>query len=158
MDTVDITVLATNEAPLADAGSDQTIIANDVVTLDGSLSTDLEDDSNNIPLLYKWNQIDASDYSVVLNDDSSTTPSFTAPDVAEETVLTFELTVTDSQQSSSSSTVDITVSPASIDLNRGLIAYYPFDGDAKDYSGNGNDAVTTQDIAYGAGLQGKAVT
>ena len=158
VDTVDITVLATNEAPLADAGSDQTIIANDVVTLDGSLSTDLEDDSNNIPLLYKWNQIDASDYSVVLNDDSSTTPSFTAPDVAEETVLTFELTVTDSQQSSSSSTVDITVSPASIDLNRGLIAYYPFDGDAKDYSGNGNDAVTTQDIAYGAGLQGKAVT
>ena len=158
VDTVDITVLATNEAPLADAGSDQTIIANDVVTLDGSLSTDLEDDSNNIPLLYKWNQIDASDYSVVLNDDSSTTPSFTAPDVAEETVLTFELTVTDSQQSSSSSTVDITVSPASIDLNRGLIAYYPFDGDANDYSGNGNDAVTTQDIAYGAGLQGKAVT
>ena len=158
VDTVDITVLATNEAPLADAGSDQTIIANDVVTLDGSLSTDLEDDSNNIPLLYKWNQIDASDYSVVLNDDSSTTPSFTAPDVAEETVLTFELTVTDSQQSSSSSTVDITVSPASIDLNRGLIAYYPFDGDAKDYSGNGNDAVTTQDIAYVAGLQGKAVT
>ena len=24
-------------------------------------------------------------------------------------------------------------------LNDGLVAYYPFDGDAKDYSGNGND-------------------
>ncbi len=154
VDTVDITVLATNEAPLADAGSDQTIIANDVVTLDGSLSTDLEDDSNNIPLLYKWNQIDASDYSVVLNDDSSITPSFTAPDVAEETVLTFELTVTDSQQSSSSSTVDITVSAASIDLNRGLIAYYPFDGDANDYSGNGNDGSEINGVSFTSGLKG----
>ena len=26
-------------------------------------------------------------------------------------------------------------------LNDGLVAYYPFDGDAKDYSGNGNDGV-----------------
>ena len=28
-------------------------------------------------------------------------------------------------------------------LNQGLVAYYPFDGDAKDYSGNGNDGVVT---------------
>jgi hypothetical protein len=24
-------------------------------------------------------------------------------------------------------------------INDGLVAYYPFDGDAEDYSGNGND-------------------
>jgi len=32
---------------------------------------------------------------------------------------------------------------ASVDdswLTNGLVAYYPFDGDFKDYSGNGNDA------------------
>ena len=28
-------------------------------------------------------------------------------------------------------------------LNDGLVAYYPFDGDAKDYSGNGNDGEIT---------------
>jgi hypothetical protein len=32
------------------------------------------------------------------------------------------------------------------DLNYGLMAYYPFNGNANDESGNGNDAIVTQAI------------
>lgn len=42
---------------------------------------------------------------------------------------------------SSFSIVDIIVLLVLIDLNRGFIVYYLFDGDVKDYSGNGNDVV-----------------
>ena len=38
------------------------------------------------------------------------------------------------------------------DLNDGLVAYYPFDGDAQDESGNGNHGVIIGDVVY---VQGK---
>jgi len=34
------------------------------------------------------------------------------------------------------------------DLNDGLVAYYPFNGDAKDESGNGNDGKEYGGIEY----------
>ncbi len=43
-----------------------------------------------------------------------------------------------------------------LDLNKGLVAYYPFDGNAKDYSGNGNDGVEHGGITYVDGVIGKA--
>jgi len=40
---------------------------------------------------------------------------------------------------------------------RGLVAYYPFDGDARDASGHGNDGQPSGDVKYVDGVFGKAV-
>lgn len=40
------------------------------------------------------------------------------------------------------------VSLASADIDTGLVAYYPFDGDLVDASGNGNHGVASGDISY----------
>ncbi len=37
----------------------------------------------------------------------------------------------------------------------GLVAYYPFDGDAKDASGNGNDGEASGDVKYVDGVIGR---
>ncbi|WP_141699962.1 LamG domain-containing protein, partial [Candidatus Marithrix sp. Canyon 246] len=42
------------------------------------------------------------------------------------------------------------------DLNDGLVAYYPFNGDAKDESGNGNDGTVHGNVNYAAGKIGQA--
>ncbi len=42
------------------------------------------------------------------------------------------------------------------DLNDGLVAYYPLDGNAKDMSGNGNDGEVNGDIVYVDSIMGKA--
>lgn len=41
-------------------------------------------------------------------------------------------------------------------INDGLIAYYPFDGDAHDNSGNGNDGVMYGGITFAEGVNGQA--
>ncbi len=46
---------------------------------------------------------------------------------------------------------------ARADLNDGLVAYYPFDGDAKDYSGNGNDGTEYGNVVYETGVIGLGV-
>jgi len=43
-----------------------------------------------------------------------------------------------------------------INLNNGLIAYYKFDGDTKDSSGNGNNGVEYGGVTYVDGIIGKA--
>jgi hypothetical protein len=84
----EVVVTVNNQAPVASAGSDQSVNRNTLVTLDGSGSSDLDDD---LPLTYHWTQTGGS--SVTFNDALSIT-TFTAP--GDPTVLTFTLTVTDS--------------------------------------------------------------
>jgi hypothetical protein len=101
-----------NQVPIANAGSDQTVFANSTVTLDGSASTDLEDDASAQPkpvYYYSWEQTDATNIIVTLNDINSVNPSFEAPSVTATTVLQFTLTVTDSNDDSSTDDVSITV-------------------------------------------------
>jgi hypothetical protein len=79
-----------NEPPMADAGPDQTVEEEDVVTLDGSSSADLDDGIAS----YMWEQ--TAGPSVTLSDNSAVQPTFIAPDVGSEgDSLTFLLTVTD---------------------------------------------------------------
>ncbi|MEK8018025.1 MAG: LamG domain-containing protein [Candidatus Parabeggiatoa sp.] len=47
---------------------------------------------------------------------------------------------------------------AKADLNDGLVAYYPFDGNANDASGNGNDGTEHGGIEYIDGVIGNAVS
>jgi hypothetical protein len=50
--------------------------------------------------------------------------------------------------------------PTLAGIDGGPVVYYPFEGDAADRSGNGNNGVTTvgTDVAYGAGKLGEGIT
>jgi len=91
-----------NQPPIADAGADQSVLTLGVVTLDGSGSSDPED---NYPLSYFWTQTDGS--MVVLSDATSETPIFTAPSDPGE--ITFSLMVTDSLGMASLSTDSVVI-------------------------------------------------
>lgn len=47
---------------------------------------------------------------------------------------------------------------AESDMENGLIAYFPFDGDAKDVSGNGNHGIEAGSVTYTEGAVGLAAT
>ncbi|MEE8399959.1 MAG: LamG domain-containing protein, partial [Desulfobacterales bacterium] len=48
--------------------------------------------------------------------------------------------------------------PVAVDINDGLIAYFPFEGNADDMSGNGNGGAEVGVVSYEAGAVGKAAT
>jgi hypothetical protein len=96
-------VIQTNVPPNAHAGSDQTVVEGSLVSLDGTMSTD----TDGTIASYSWQQTVGPAAS--LDDPSSATPSFTAPAVSEDTVLTFELTVLDDQNATDTDSVDILV-------------------------------------------------
>lgn len=87
--------------PVADAGADQTVKPGATVTLDGSDSTDADEDI----VSYSW--VQTAGPEVVLNGADTDKPTFTAPDSSE--VLTFELTVTDSKDQQDTDTCVVTV-------------------------------------------------
>jgi len=104
-DTVVITVSA-NALPSADAGPDQTVSSLDVVTLDGSASTD----SDGTIAGYAWTQTTGT--AVTLDETVPAMPTFTAPNVGGDEILTFELVVTDNDGAASlADSVIITINP-----------------------------------------------
>ena len=52
--------------------------------------------------------------------------------------------------------INDTVAPVDVNLSNGLIAYYEFEGDANDSSGNGNDGVEYGGVSYVDGMIGQA--
>jgi hypothetical protein len=92
---------ALNTAPTANAGGDQTVNSGALVQLDGSGSTDPEND----PLTYQWTQ--TSGPAVTLSDPTSATPTFTAP--TGPATLTFDLEVCDPEPLCDTDSVTINV-------------------------------------------------
>ncbi len=91
------------QLPIADAGEDQTVDEDDLVTLDGSQSTDDGD-----PLTsYVWAQVAGPPVMLDLSDPQH--PTFLAPFVGVNTTLTFQLIVGDGTDFSDPDTVDIVV-------------------------------------------------
>jgi hypothetical protein len=114
-----VTVLPVNIPPVADAGGDQGVSEGTTVTLDGSLSDDLDGTIET----YSWTQVSGT--SVDISDASLETASFEAPTYAPEDplnatgeALVFQLEVTDNRGDSSSDTVIVNVS----DVNQAPVA------------------------------------
>lgn len=105
--TATATVVVTvnlDDPPVAIAPDDFNAIELTSVSLDGSASTDDRQIAS-----YAWEQIEGD--TVVLENQGSAVASFDAPEVAENQTLlmTFELTVTDSNGASSTDTVVVTI-------------------------------------------------
>jgi len=105
--TVSVAPEPGNQAPIADAGADQTASVGDTVALDAGGSTDPDGDS----LSYDWTQTGGPDVS--LSDASAASPTFTAPDVDGATTLTFQVEVADGNGATATDTVSVTVQPSS---------------------------------------------
>lgn len=95
----------TNNPPVANAGSNQTVVEGAQVTLDGSGSTDADDGI----ATYAW--VQTAGTHVDLSNASAIKPSFTAPTIGTGSdSLSFQLTVTDKGGLTSTNTCVITVS------------------------------------------------
>jgi hypothetical protein len=107
--TVIVRVKNVNDAPVAHAGANQSVNELETVTLDGTLSSDPDNDA----LSYSWSQILGEPAAVLMGGETAN-PSFKAPllDLGGATggaTLTFQLTVSDGKLTSTS-TVDVRVS------------------------------------------------
>lgn len=98
-DTVTITVVKLNNAPVADAGDDQAAYVGDTIALDASGSYDADGDS----LSYAWTQ--ASGATVALSGAGSARPTFTP---TTSGVVELKVTVSDGQVTAQD-TVAVTV-------------------------------------------------
>lgn len=109
--------IASNLNPTSSAGEDQSVVAGDVVELQGGVS-----DADGLVVDFQWEQIDSSGFNVTLepvnesisdNEKSaSLTVQFTAPDVTSTVSLTFRLNVTDEKGAEGFDEVTIQVAPA----------------------------------------------
>jgi hypothetical protein len=100
-DTVDVFVENVNHQPTADAGPARTVDEGVTVILNGSGSSDPDND----PLTFAWTQIVGS--TVTLSDPTAANPTFTAPSGAD--TLRFQLIVNDGEVNSDPAMVTITV-------------------------------------------------
>ncbi|HEX2239202.1 MAG TPA: Ig-like domain-containing protein, partial [Gammaproteobacteria bacterium] len=107
--TVSINITPVNQPPVANAGVDQVVNAGDAVTLNGSASSDPDGSLT----AFQWSQ--TAGPSVALSDPSSPTPGLIAPGVAAQTILAFNLIVTDDAGArSNAATVTVTVNPLTV--------------------------------------------
>lgn len=100
-DQVVVTVLPLNEAPVAKAGPNLLVNEGTTIALDGSASSDPDNDS----LSFKWTAPDA----ITLSSTNDMNPTFTTPEVMKNTDYTFTLVVNDGKADSPPSSVTITV-------------------------------------------------
>ena len=94
-----------NQMPLAEAGIDQAVNANSVVTLDGAASSDPDGSLAS----YTWSQ--TAGHSVTLSNTDSAAPSFIAPSVSNISTLSFQLVVADAEGLTASDMCQVTVLP-----------------------------------------------
>lgn len=114
--TVTATTSVPNTAPVANAGNGQNVALGSLVTLDGSASSDANNDS----LTYLWSLTSKPIGSIaVLSSLSSQKPTFIA-DVAG--TYLFSLIVNDSKANSQAVAVAVTAAPSSVDTNFAPVA------------------------------------
>ena len=107
-DTPDQPVILINTPPTVDAGQNLAVNEGDAVTLSGTAS-DPEGDH----LTYLWSH--DSDSEIILDSPSSTSVSFTVPQVTSNATVTFTMTVTDKHNATGSDAVVIAILDVSAD-------------------------------------------
>ena len=108
-DTVTVNVAAP-KAPVADAGSDQNVVAGRTVTLNGSASYD-PDGTNSV---VQWEQISGKN-QVTLTSPNELTTEFKAPAVdSGGDTLSFKLMITDIDGLESEDSVNVTIRPTAV--------------------------------------------
>ena len=95
------TLQSANSAPNANAGANQSVDENTVVTLDGSGSSDPDSDA----ITYLW----TAPSGITLSSETVAKPTFTAPEVVTDQTYTFDLVVNDGKVNSTVSQVTVTV-------------------------------------------------
>lgn len=103
-----------NSQPMAWVSVDQTVKSGELVTLDGSNSSDPDGDA----ITYHWQQQEGP--AVTLSDPNSAKPQFTAPNLEKDATLVFTLVVNDSKLDSLPATAKVIVrSPtSSLEINK----------------------------------------
>ena len=96
--TTQVTIV--NQLPLANAGGNQMVSALAQVALNGTASSDADG-----PITYAWTQTGGP--AVTLQNASTATPTFTAPN--QPATLTFALTVTDGDGATATALTQVTV-------------------------------------------------
>jgi len=134
-----------NNPPVAQAGSIQTVVEQTTVILDGTGSTD----SDGTIVAYEWTQLSGT--TVVINNATQAQANFTAPVVANDTDLVFQLLVTDDDSATRTDTITITVQPAIFNLSGTITAPAgtAVDGDVNDPNAQSipnNTPITAQTI------------
>jgi hypothetical protein len=128
------TIPASNAAPTANAGADQTVKSGAAVALQGSGS-----DPENAIMSYQWRQTGGT--AVTLSNASLVHAGFTAPNIATGTAnLVFELRVTDTAGLSATDAMTVTVQSPDIDGDGVPNSQDAFPSDPaewKDSDGNG---------------------
>ncbi|MCB0219329.1 MAG: hypothetical protein KDH09_06495 [Chrysiogenetes bacterium] len=115
-DTVDVTVVNDNQPPVASASGPGYARSGAMVALSGAGSADADQD----PLLPVWNQLPGGPV-VSLQNPTTLTPSFTAPNVGDagcpmpECTLSFQLTVADGNGGVDAATTQVIVRDLNID-------------------------------------------
>jgi hypothetical protein len=100
-DTVVINVVNVNKKPMVFAGVDQTVNEGTLVQLDGSLSSD----ADNEPITFSW----TAPAIVVLSSKTVGKPTFTAPMVHRDSVIVISLIVNDGHINSDIDQVSFTI-------------------------------------------------
>ena len=133
---------AGNRAPLADAGNDQMVVELSAVQLSGAGSDPDAGDT----ISYSWSQ--TAGMSVTLNNATTATADFMAPDAATGVpeVLSFQLTVTDAAGLSSTDEVTITVQEPGAIVTISGIAQHEFPPPAANCNGLNFGAVQLRPI------------
>ncbi len=129
--------------PIAVAGPNQEVRPSQTVRLNGSASFD---PSGFTPLTYNWTQ--TSGPIVSLSNANSATPSFVAPNVNEDTSLSFQLIVTNSNGISSnpSSVIIEVIVLSSAQQNNDTIPNSNVNSFNNDRFSNHNTSVTNSNI------------
>ena len=100
-DTIVITVIQVNKKPVAFAGGDQTVNEEALVQLDGSLSSD----PDNELITFKW----IAPPVITLSSYTISKPTFTAPLVYRDSVIVISLVVNDGKLDSDTDNVNINI-------------------------------------------------
>jgi len=95
----------TNRRPIADAGPTQRAREGDFVVLDGTGSTD----PDGTIVSFRWTPRVDNEVLIILENAETATPSFTVPELEEDTTFVFDLVVVDDRGASSSDAAEVFV-------------------------------------------------